>query len=226
MKASMLFIVVAACLGLALPAAAQPRGQGPGGPGNGPRSAGGHGPGGPGGPRTHDRPGGFGRLLQNPAVVKELGLSDSQVESLRNVQYEARKRQIKLQAKVADGRLEVQHQLGGDNPDEGAIMEAIERAGEAQIKMRKATIRQMLEGREILGDEKWKQMKQMMHKRMRPHSARRREGRREGMREGRDHRRRSGRESGPRSQPRGPRSDGGDDRPAEDMPGGGFFEDL
>ena len=146
----------------------------------------------------------FGRFLKNPKIVEKLGLSDGQVESLHNLRYEAMKRHIDLKAAVSTARLDVRHLLHQDAPDEGAVMAAIERAGEASVDLRKSDVSHMLKGRSIIGPDKWKQVRQLM--------AERRHRRPE-----RGHRRgRHGREHGPEGETRGPRGSRGPEGPEED----------
>ena len=122
------------------------------------------GPGGPGGPAGHGRGGmdhGFGRLLENPEIVGNLGLTSSNVEALKTLRYEAAKKRISLKAEVEEARLELRHLLHSDEPDESAVMKAIEEVGEATVELRKSDVKHMLKARSIVGTDKWKKMSEM-----------------------------------------------------------------
>ena len=107
----------------------------------------------------------FGRFLHNPEVMQKLGLSEQEAETLRTLGYEARKKQIELDAELQEARLELHHLLGADEPDENQVMNALEEAAEADLAVRKAQVKHLLEVRRILGPEKWKKVRTVMHER-------------------------------------------------------------
>jgi len=100
------------------------------------------------------------KILDNPEIVDRLGLSEEQRTQLRTTLYEGRKRVIRLQAdqKLAD--LEVRHLLSQDNPDEAAVMSAVDAAGRLETDVRKARVAQVLALRKIVGDEKLRQLRE------------------------------------------------------------------
>ena len=122
---------------------------------------------GSGGPRGHGRGGSdhaFGRFLGNSKLVEKLELSSDDVEALRTLRYEAEKSRISLQADVTEAKFELRHLLHSDEPNESAVMAAIESVGDATVALRKSDIKHMLKARAIMGSDKWKQMKSAMKK--------------------------------------------------------------
>ena len=116
----------------------------------------------------------IGRLLRDSEFAEELGLSTSQVESIKEIHFEAKKNQIALRADVAQAKLEVHHLLGSAEPPQEQIMTAIEKSGQAQIALRKSDVGQLLQIRSLIGSDKWQQLRSQMHKRHRSRDVHRR----------------------------------------------------
>ena len=102
------------------------------------------------------------RALDNPKLVEKLGLDSEQVKSLRELGYEAKKRDIDLRAAAAQARLEIRRLLSQDEPNEEAVMSAIDQAGAATTALQKSHIKHMLEGRAVVGNETWRKMHQTL----------------------------------------------------------------
>ncbi|MAE65310.1 MAG: hypothetical protein CMJ18_13645 [Phycisphaeraceae bacterium] len=165
----------------------------------------------------------FCKILHDPEAMKALGLSEDQAKELRRIRYEARRAQIDLKAERDRARLELQHLMQQDAPDEAAVMAAVERVGQASIAMRKHGVKQMLASRSIVGAEKWQKMKHMRRERMHRGMRRHRGDQGPGMHRGRRGPHREHGRRGPRGEHdrRGPRGD----RDRSEGPQDRFFDD-
>ena len=133
---------------------AQARGRrGPGGPGM-------HRPfGGPGG-------GGFGGAFFKPEFIdrlsSELGLGDEKVEKLKEMAYDANKRQIELDSKVKQERLELRRLLEDDKPSRKKVMAAAEQVGKLETELRKNALSMLLDVRAQLTAEQQAKLRKMI----------------------------------------------------------------
>lgn len=101
-----------------------------------------------------------GRFLDNPDRMAELQLSEQQIESIRQIRFKAQKDHIAFQAEAAQARLVIQNLLSQDQPLEGELMSAIEKAGQVKIAMRKSHVQRMLKIRELIGSENWQKLRE------------------------------------------------------------------
>ena len=104
----------------------------------------------------------MGRMLENPRLLQKLDLDSDKVAALRRLRYEASKQRIRLQSEVRLARLDLRHSLSAEQPNESAVMAAVERAGQAATELHKSDVRHLLKARAILGPEKWQKLKQIM----------------------------------------------------------------
>lgn len=102
------------------------------------------------------------RALDNPKVMEKIGLNDEQVKSLQELSYAAKKRHISLRAEVSQAKLEVRRLLSQDEPNEDAIMLAIDVSGKATTALRKSHVKHMLDGRALVGKETWRDVRKTM----------------------------------------------------------------
>ena len=142
---------------------AGPDGRGDG-PGRGPGREQGHG---------GHLGGGLGHLLNNPELATELGITTEQIATLREAQYEHRKKMITLHSEAQLARLEVKKLMDAEPVDQEAVLAAVDAAGLKATALKKSTIQQMLKVREIVG----KEALQKLHSHMREAMAERRQGR-------------------------------------------------
>jgi Spy/CpxP family protein refolding chaperone len=97
----------------------------------------------------------IGRLLIDEAAAKKAGITEDQLTALRDAQYKFRDVLIELRAKREKARLELDKAMDAPKPDKAEIEKLIEQAGQVDIEFRKTMIRQQLEARDILGEEKY-----------------------------------------------------------------------
>jgi Spy/CpxP family protein refolding chaperone len=83
------------------------------------------------------------RIVGNPKLVKELGLTDDQMAKLNAALEDFRLKTKELQGQQEDSGMDQAKMLSDTNVNEQAIMEAIERAGKARTEMAKLRIKQL-----------------------------------------------------------------------------------
>jgi Spy/CpxP family protein refolding chaperone len=134
-------------------------------------------------------------------AAAEMGLTAEDLNQLSELEYNQRKSMIPLQADERLARLEVKYLLEQDHPDQAAVNQAIERAGQAGIAVEKQRIAYMLKVKELLGAEKYERLQQARQR----YSRRKRDQRQERKmhaRGGKSPQGRPGKGRGPGRQPR------------------------
>ena len=135
------------------------------------------------------------RMLQDPQVVREIGLSDEKSAALKNAFRKVQEKQIDLQAELDKLNLQQTGQIAGLLSDRGKkadeAVKLVEEMGRISTELSKLAIERILAVREHLTDDQIKKAREVGEARM----ARWREGMREGgegrrMREGEGERRR------------------------------------
>ena len=183
-----------------------PKGPFGGGPGVAQRERRGMPPGQRGGPGR----GGAGmqnemlfRMLQDPQVVKEIGLSDDKATALKEGFRKVQERQIDLQAELDKLNLQQTSQIAGllGNRDSKAdeALKTVEEMGRINTELSKLAVERILIVRENLddaqirkareiGEERMKRMRENFRNRQGGEGRRPREGRGEGRGDGKRHR--------------------------------------
>ena len=86
----------------------------------------------------------------------ELGLTDEQKDSMRDIQYNFRKAQIGLRAELKTARLELRHLMMEENPNQGQISKLVDKISGTQKELLKQRIDKKLAMKEILTAEQFK----------------------------------------------------------------------
>ena len=144
------------------------------------------GEGGPGGGRHLKI---IGRILENPEVAEELGLTEEQQKTLRDKSYELRSREIELRADLEKAALEQARLMTRDDVDEQALMDAVEKTGAIRTEMAKLRVSQLLTIRKTLNEEQINSIRKYLHKHRRGNAKEARQERRDRRRQhpGRGH---------------------------------------
>ena len=100
---------------------------------------------------------GHGRWWNNPKVVERLKLTDEQRKSFDGIYLAHREKLIDLRASVEKAELEMEPLIGGDQPNEAAILAQIDKVAQARAELEKANARFLLAIRAKLTPEQWKQ---------------------------------------------------------------------
>ncbi len=87
--------------------------------------------------------------------MRGLGLDKDQMEKLEKLRMAHQLAMIDLRAEQKKLRLEMRMELGGNDPNEAALMRIVEKIGALRDKMAKQRIEHLLGVRKILNDEQW-----------------------------------------------------------------------
>ncbi len=88
-------------------------------------------------------------------MADELGLTDEQIGSMRDVQYNFQKTQIGLKADLKTSRLELRHLMMQENPNRKEIAKLVDRVAEAHKKLLKHNVDRKLAMKGILTQEQF-----------------------------------------------------------------------
>jgi Spy/CpxP family protein refolding chaperone len=142
-------------------ALAQPPQGGPGGPGGGPGGMDGQ------HQKFGPHPGGEmhpmllppGRWWKDAEVVKNVGLNDTQVQKIEQVFLDSRVKLVDVHASLQKEELKLEPLLEADNPDENAVLSAIDRITAARATLEKANAQMAFAIRRVLTPDQWKKLR-------------------------------------------------------------------
>ncbi len=102
--------------------------------------------------------GDHGRWWNDPKAIEKLKLTDSQRKSMDEIYQQHRENLIDLHAALDKQELAMEPLIRADQPDEGRILQQIDRVAQARAELEKANARMLLGLRRQLTPEQWKQM--------------------------------------------------------------------
>lgn len=118
----------------------------------------------------HGKPAAAGRVLDvivnHPHVAEELGVSKEKVLALRRQCFEARIAALEAETELKKAHLKKAYLLSEPNPDEKALMEAIEEIGKRRVALEKVKARIQLATQRALTPEQREHLRDMMHRHM------------------------------------------------------------
>jgi len=160
-------LLIASVLLCGIAWAQQPMGgPGMGGPGMGGQGMmqGGPGFGGPHGDAAG--PGGHmmmptGRWWKKAEVAKALGLNDAQVQKIEQIFLDSRIKLIDAHANLQKEEVKLEPLISADNPDEKAVLSAIDRITAARASEEKTFAEMAFAVRRVLTPEQWKKLRAM-----------------------------------------------------------------
>jgi periplasmic protein CpxP/Spy len=132
--------------------------QAPGGPGMGP----GFGQHRPPMEKAFGFDGAHGQFWNNPRIVAQLKLTDDQRKAMDGIMQDHRVKLIDLRANLEKAEVSMQPLMKADQPNETAILAAIDKIAQARAELEKGNARFLLAIRGQLTADQWKQM-QAMH---------------------------------------------------------------
>lgn len=91
-------------------------------------------------------------------VLKQLGLTEAQVQKLADIQDQSQAEIAAAQADAAVARAELTRLLVPADPDMAAVEKAVRTAADADVKIKLSQIRRELAVRKTIGDRKWRQL--------------------------------------------------------------------
>jgi Spy/CpxP family protein refolding chaperone len=131
--------------------------------GMGRRGMGMRGPGGEG-PREF----GLSRLLNNPEIRQQIGVSAEQAAKIRQQESDFRKTEIRNRADLEIKRMDLRDLLAADKPDRSAIDSKLQEISAAQLTAEKAAVGHRLDMREALTPAQRQKLEQWMRQRREP----------------------------------------------------------
>jgi Spy/CpxP family protein refolding chaperone len=103
-----------------------------------------------------------GQFWNNPRIVAQLKLTDEQRKAMDGIMQDHRMKLIDLRANLEKAEVEMQPLMKADQPNEAAILAAIDKVAQARAELEKGNARFLLAIRGQLTADQWKQM-QAMH---------------------------------------------------------------
>ena len=130
--------------------------------------------GGPGGPEHRggmrgfgQGPGGVGWLVHNEEAAKKIGVTDDQLNQLREMEYQGEIAQIKCRADLEIAQMELRRLMDNPKTTEEVVGKAIDKISSLEAQMQKMRMGEMLKARAILGEETMGKLRDAMKERMR-----------------------------------------------------------
>ncbi|MDA0576989.1 MAG: Spy/CpxP family protein refolding chaperone [Verrucomicrobia bacterium] len=107
----------------------------------------------------------IGRLINNPKIAEAIGLTDAQVNTLREGMFDFREQRAKLKADLEVAAIQQARVLTADPVDEKALMEAVEKTGAIRTEVAKIEMKALLMVRNTLTEEQREKTREMVRRR-------------------------------------------------------------
>lgn len=111
---------------------------------------------------------GDGRLLNDPDVRQQLGITDAQAAKIHQQESDFRKTEIRNRADLQIKRMELDDLLSADKPDRSAIDSKLQEIGAAQTALEKSAIDNVLTLQDALTPAQRQKLQQIMTQRRQP----------------------------------------------------------
>jgi len=102
-----------------------------------------------------------GRWWKDAEIVKTIGLSGAQVQKIEQVFQDSRMKLVDVHATLQKEEFKLDPLLEADNPDEGAVLAAIDRITAAHASLEKANAQMAFAIRRVLTPDQWKKLRDM-----------------------------------------------------------------
>jgi hypothetical protein len=102
-----------------------------------------------------------GKWWYNKSIVHELELTDSEKKDLDEKYIDGRRKMIDLKSEIEKQRFELDLLLGTSDADKREVMERFGSLEEARSKLSRARFEMIMEVREIIGAERFRELKSM-----------------------------------------------------------------
>jgi len=129
-------------------------------------------PGGPGGPGMRgpggppDDPPGVEEWWANPRVAERLNLTEAQRSQIEELIYQNGQKLIDLRAECHKSRMNLNHLLGAETLDQGAIQKAADRLANAECAVHREQIRQRVDIAGVLDREQRLALRELVRERI------------------------------------------------------------
>jgi len=117
-------------------------------------------------------------LLDDPEVMKRVGVTDADVSQLREAMHAARRKSIEVKADRDVAQLDLRRLLKDPDATKPEVMQAVEQLGAYDTDLRKIGVSAQLHLRNNIGEEKYRALREQQRKPMRTRPDRRDRGRR------------------------------------------------
>jgi Spy/CpxP family protein refolding chaperone len=108
---------------------------------------------------------GLARLLSDPAIRQQVGISDAQAATIRQQESDFRKAEIRNRADLEVKRIDLRDLLAADKPDRAAIDGKLQEISAAQLVLAKAAVDHMLTMRDAITSAQRDKLRQLMRDR-------------------------------------------------------------
>ena len=115
---------------------------------------------------------GLARLLENPDVRQQLGVTADQAAKIRQQESDFRKAEIRNRADLEIKRMDLNDLLSADKPDRAAIDGKLQEISVAQLALEKSAVDYRLTMREALTPAQHQKLEQLMRQRRQPEAGR------------------------------------------------------
>lgn len=105
---------------------------------------------------------GLGRLLNDPDIRKQVGITDEQVAKIRQQESDFRKTEIRDRADLEVKRIDLRDLLAADKPDRAAIDSKLQEISAAQLALQKSAIDYRLNMRDAISPAQREKLRQLM----------------------------------------------------------------
>lgn len=106
----------------------------------------------------------FNRCFADKRLAGKLDLTDEQKESWEEIRYQSQKSRIDIQADLKKARLDLWHEMQKENPDKESIMKLADEVGEYQTELKKISLSNLIEVKQILTPEQREKAKGLLGK--------------------------------------------------------------
>jgi Spy/CpxP family protein refolding chaperone len=134
--------------------------------------------------RTGRRRFAFARLLNDPSIRQQVGITDAQAATIRKQELDFRKTEIRGRADLEVKRIDLKDLLAADKPDRTAINAKLQEIGAAQLSLQKSAIDYRLTMRDAITPAQRDKLRQVMRDRWQRSGGPGRAGRQGGGRSG------------------------------------------
>jgi Spy/CpxP family protein refolding chaperone len=104
----------------------------------------------------------FPHFWKDKKIVKELGLSEKQINSIKEYTLDSQKKMIKLHADVELKELDLKELLDSDEPDEDKVVNLIKEVMSIKTEQRIVTVKQKLFIKKTLSDKQIEKLHKTM----------------------------------------------------------------
>jgi Spy/CpxP family protein refolding chaperone len=115
--------------------------------------------------RRGGRHSGFARLLNDPSIRQQVGITDEQAATIRKQEADFRKTAIRDRADLEVQRIDLKGLLAADKPDRAAINSKLQEISTAQLSLQKSTIDYRLTMRDAITPAQREKLQQLMRDR-------------------------------------------------------------